>query len=142
MNRYIGNKAFYRKLFTVMIPIFLQNLITNFVSLLDNVMVGQVGTEPMSGVAIVNQLLFVFNLCVFGGLAGPGIFTAQFFGKGDQEGVRQTMRVKLFVAAGAVLLFGGVLLRFGGDLISLFLHEGEEGLDLAATLRYGRDYLA
>ena len=88
MKRYIGNRAFYRKLFTVMLPILIQNLITNFVSLLDNIMVGQVGTEPMSGVAIVNQLFFVFCLCIFGGLAGPGIFTAQFFGKGDDEGVR------------------------------------------------------
>ena len=142
MNKYIGDRAFYRKLFAVLLPILIQNLITNFVSLLDNVMVGQVGTEPMSGVAIVNQLLFVFNLCVFGGLAGPGIFTAQFFGKGDHEGVRQTMRVKLLVAFFAVLAFGGALSLFGERLISLFLHEGEEALDLTATLRYGKDYLA
>ena len=76
MRSLIGDRAFYRRLFTVMLPILTQNLITNFVNLLDNVMVGQVGTEPMSGVAIVNQLLFVFNLCIFGGLAGAGIFTA------------------------------------------------------------------
>lgn len=139
---FIGDRAFYRKLFTVMVPILIQNLITNFVSLLDNVMVGQLGTEPMSGVAIVNQLLFVFNLCIFGGLAGPGIFTAQFYGKGDRNGVRYTMRVKLFVAAGAVLVFGTALMRWGGALIGLFLHEGSEGLDLAATLRFGQAYLA
>ena len=78
LQRYVGDRAFYRKLFTVMVPMLIQNLISNFVNLLDNVMVGQVGTEPMSGVAIVNQLLFVFNLCVFGGLAGAGIFTSQF----------------------------------------------------------------
>ena len=138
---YIGDRAFYRKLFTVMVPILIQNLITNFVNLLDNVMVGQVGTEPMSGVAIVNQLLFVFNLCVFGGLAGAGIFTSQFYGKNDQEGVRHTMRLKIWIAAGTVLVFGSALLFFGPQLISLFLHEGEEGLDLAATLRYGEGYL-
>ena len=61
INSLIGDRAFYRRLFTVMIPILVQNVITNFVSLLDNMMVGQVGTEPMSGVAIVNQLIFVFN---------------------------------------------------------------------------------
>ena len=141
MRQYIGSRAFYRKLFTVMVPILIQNLITNFVSLLDNIMVGQVGTEPMSGVAIVNQLFFVLSLCIFGGQAGPGIFTAQFFGKGDNEGVRHTMRVKLYIAVGAVLVFGAVLLRFGDRLIGLFLHEGEEGLDLAATLGYGKSYL-
>ena len=45
-------------------------------------MIGQVGTEQMSGVAIVNQLIFVYNLCIFGGVSGAGIFTAQYFGQG------------------------------------------------------------
>ena len=124
-----------------MTPVLIQNVITNFVSLLDNVMVGQVGTEPMSGVAIVNQLIFVFNLCIFGGLAGAGIFTAQYYGKSDHEGVRSTFRAKLYIAAGAVIVFVSAMLLFGDTLISLFLHEGEEALDLAATLGYGREYL-
>ena len=141
-KRYFGDKAFYRRLFGVMLPILLQNLITNFVNLLDNVMVGQVGTEPMSGVAIVNQLLFIFNLCIFGGLAGAGIFTAQFYGKGDEKGLRHTMRIKLGFALVAVVIAAGVLLSFGDVFISLFLHEGKENLDLAATLGYGKQYLA
>ena len=137
----IGDRAFYRKLFAVMTPVLIQNVITNFVSLLDNVMVGQVGTEPMSGVAIVNQLIFVFNLCIFGGLAGAGIFTAQYYGKNDHEGVRNTFRAKLYIALGAVIAFVSVFLFFGQELISLFLHEGRENLNLEATLRYGREYL-
>ena len=60
-RKYIGSREFYRKLFSVMIPVLIQNVITNFVSLLDNIMVGRVGTEPMSGVAIVNQLLFILQ---------------------------------------------------------------------------------
>ena len=142
LRKYIGDRAFYRRLSAIMIPMLVQNLITNFVSLLDNLMVGQVGTEPMSGVAIVNQLLFVLNLFLFGGLAGVGIFTAQFYGKGDEEGIRSTVRAKLWFALIAVGLGAGVFLGFGEKLISLFLHEGEEELDLAATLRYGKDYLA
>lgn len=142
LRRYIGDRAFYRRLSSIMIPMLVQNLITNFVSLLDNLMVGQVGTEPMSGVAIVNQLLFVLNLFLFGGLAGVGIFTAQFYGKGDEEGIRSTVRAKLWFALIAVGLGAGVFLGLGEELISLFLHEGEEALDLAATLRYGKDYLA
>ena len=141
-NRYIGDRSFYRKVFAVMLPILIQNVITNFVGLLDNIMVGQVGTEPMSGVAIVNQLLFVFNLCIFGGLAGAGIFTAQFYGKNDQEGVRHTIRIKFYMACASLLVFGTVLLLRGEQLIGLFLHPGEEDLDLAATLRYGKEYLA
>ena len=141
LRKYIGDRAFYRKLFAVLVPILIQNVITNFVSLLDNIMVGQVGTEPMSGVAIVNQLLFVFNLCIFGGLSGAGIFTAQYFGKGDDEGVRQSFRAKLYIAFGALALFALTLLWKGEGLIRLFLHEGREALDLEATLLCGLAYL-
>ena len=79
----------------VAVPIMLQNGITNFVGLLDNIMVGRMGTEQMSGVAIANQLLFVFNLAIFGAISGAGIFTAQYHGAEDHEGVRATMRYKL-----------------------------------------------
>ena len=135
------DKEFFTLVFSVAGPIIIQNVITNFVNLLDNIMVGQVGTESMSGVAIVNQLLFVFNLCVFGGMAGPGIFTAQFFGKGDPDGVRSTVRAKFYIGAAALAAFAAALIWKGEALISLFLHEGEDALDLAATLRYGKDYL-
>ena len=141
MRSLIGDRAFYRRLFTVMLPILTQNLITNFVNLLDNVMVGQVGTEPMSGVAIVNQLLFVFNLCVFGGLAGAGIFTAQFYGKSDNKGVADSFRGKLYIALGVLAVAFFVFIGFGERLILAFIHEGQENLDMAATLNYGRDYL-
>ena len=91
-RKYIGSREFYQKLFAVMVPVLIQNVITNFVSLLDNIMVGRTGTEQMSGVAIVNQLLFVFYLCIFGGFAGAGIFTAQYYGAEDDEGIRHTFR--------------------------------------------------
>ena len=141
LKQFIGDKAFYKKLFAIMIPVLIQNVITNFVSLLDNIMVGQVGTEPMSGVAIVNQLIFIFNLCVFGGVAGAGIFTAQFFGKGDHEGVRRTFRMKMYICLAASVLFMVIYGLFGQGLISQFLHEGQDDLDLAATLQYGKEYL-
>ena len=80
LRRYIGDRHFYKMLLAIVVPIIIQNGITNFVSLLDNLMVGRIGTEQMSGVAIVNQLIFVFNLCIFGAVSGAGIFTAQFFG--------------------------------------------------------------
>ena len=141
LKKYIGSRTFYRKLFAILVPILIQNVITNFVRLLDNIMVGQVGTEPMSGVAIVNQLLFVFNLCIFGGLAGAGILTAQYYGSGDHRGVADTFRAKLYIAFAAAVAFLGIF-SFGGEtLIRQFIHEGSENLDMAATLLHARDYL-
>ena len=79
-KKYIGDRDFYKRLLAIALPIMIQNGMSNFVSLLDNIMVGQLGTEQMSGVAIVNQLIFVYYLMIFGGLSGVGIFTAQYFG--------------------------------------------------------------
>ena len=142
INKFFGTKGFYKKLLAVMVPILVQSAITNFISLLDNIMVGQVGTEQMSGVSIVNQLIFVFNLCIFGTISGAGLFGAQFFGKGDHEGVRYTFRFKLYIS---LIVFAGTLALFifGDDmLISLYLHEGSETGDLAMTLKYAKQYLA
>lgn len=140
-RKFIGDKAFYRMVLGVAVPIMIQNGITNFVGLLDNIMVGQVGTEQMSGVAIVNQLLMVYYLCVFGGLAGAGIFTAQYFGQKDDEGIRHTFRYKFWMAliltVGAALL----LLTAGGNLIQMYLSGSSDGGDLEAALRYGKSYL-
>lgn len=142
LKRYIGDRAFYRALLAVAVPIIIQNSITNFISLLDNVMVGQIGTEQMSGVSIVNQLLFVFNLCIFGALSGAGLFGAQFFGNKEYENLRHTFRYKLIVSllicAGAI----GLFLAAGDSLVSLYLHEGGETGDLALTLHYAKKYLA
>ena len=142
LKRYIGDRAFYRRVMAVVLPIMTQNAITNFVWLLDNVMVGQVGQIPMSGVSIVNQLLFVFNLCVFGATSGAGIFTAQFFGNDDQEGIRYTFRFKVAVCL-LVSLAGIGVFVFGADsLIGLYLTGEGDPADAAAILAYGREYLS
>ena len=121
LSKFVGNKSFYKMVLLIAVPIMIQNGITNFVSLLDNIMIGQVGTEQMSGVAIVNQLFFVYNLCIFGGVSGAGIFTAQFFGQGSDEGVRQTMRFKLWMTAFITILASAVLLAYGTVLIRSYL---------------------
>ena len=141
LHRYIGDKAFYRRVLGVAVPIIIQNGITNFVSLLDNIMVGQVGTIPMSGVAIVNQLMFVFNLCVFGASSGAGIFTAQFYGSHDDEGIRHTFRFKMIIGTLLTVLGGAVFLLAGDSLISLYLSTESDPTDVALTLAYGKEYL-
>ena len=142
MKKFIGDKAFYKTVLAIAIPIMIQNGITNFVGLLDNIMVGQVGTEPMSGVAIVNTILFVFYLAVFGAISGPGIFTAQYAGQKNQEGIRDTFRFKILIVAVITLLGILLLTVFDDELILLFLHEnGDTALSLENTLNYGKAYL-
>ena len=140
-SKRIGDKTFYKMMFGIAVPIMIQNGITNFVGLLDNIMVGQVGTEQMSGIAIVNQLMLVFNLAIFGAISGAGIFGAQFYGSGDTKGVRHTFRFKLYICL-LIVAAGILIFVFGGEeLIRLYLQgEGSEEA-LAATLYYGRQYL-
>lgn len=141
MRKFIGDKAFYRRLFTVMLPIVIQQGITNFVGLLDNIMVGQVGTEQMSGVAITNQLLFVFQLCIFGILSGAGIFCAQYYGKGDKEKFQSVVRYKIISVTIITALGTVIFWTFREPLIRMFLNDSSSSGDLEATLHYGQEYL-
>lgn len=140
-KKFIGNREFYHTLMVLIIPMIVQQGISSFVNLLDNVMVGRLGTESMSGVAIVNQLIFVFNLAVFGGLSGASIYGAQFFGKGDIEGVRHTFRFKVIFSAIISVLAIAVLYFFQEPMISLFLSESESGGNLVLTLNESKNYL-
>lgn len=133
--------AFYRRIFSVALPMIIQNGITNFVSMLDNIMVGQVGTVQMSGVSIVNQLLFVFNLCVFGAMSGAGIFTAQFHGAGDQKGERNTFRFKILAGLLLTVVGSGIFMSCSNGLIGLYLEGDGDTVAAAETLHYGTAYL-
>ena len=140
-SRFIGNKAFYKSVVTLPIPIVIQQFITSFVSLLDNIMVGSLGTEAISAASIANQVMLVFILAVFGGMSGAGIYGAQFFGKGDTDGMRYTFRCKMYfgvlISAAAILVY----LFFGESFIAAFLKGESNGGDLALTQRGGCDYL-
>lgn len=140
--KFIGDGQFYRKVLYLAVPMIIQNAITSFVSFLDNIMVGQIGTEQMSGVAIVNQLMFVFNICIFGGVSGAGIFGTQFFGKGDYEGQKYAFRFKMYasliISCVALGLFGFA----GTQLISLYLSDSGSVGDITLALKYGREYMA
>ncbi len=137
----IGTKAFYKMVLAVAIPMMIQQGITNFVSLLDNIMVGQVGTDQMSGVSIANQLMMVYNLCIFGGTSGAGIFVAQFFGGGNHRGVRSAFQFKLIVALIVTVVAELIFIFAGPMLIQSFLHEGSATGNIQATMVYSRQYM-
>jgi len=140
-HKYIGDRAFYRRVLSIALPIIVQNGITNFVSLLDNIMVGQVGTVSMSGVSIVNGLIFVFNLCIFGASSGAGIFTAQFHGSDDQEGVRHTFRFKFLICLVISALGAVLFLALDEPLIGLYLTGDGDAATAAQILSEGKKYL-
>ena len=132
---------YFKRMILIAVPIMIQNGITNFVSMLDNIMVGRVGTLQMTGVSIVNQLVFIFGLCIFGAMSGAGIFTAQFYGKKDKDGVRSTLQYKI-VTSLILALAGAVIFSLLGEtLISAYLKGEGTPEDIAAVMAYAKGYL-
>ena len=134
LKRFIGTKAFYKSVLTLLIPMVIQQFISSFVSLLDNIMVGSLGTEAISAASISNSVLMVHMLAIFGGLSGASIYGAQFYGKGDMDGLRHTFRLKMYfsflVSAAAILVYS----IFGEGFIRSFLQGESDGGDLALAL--------
>lgn len=135
------DRTIYKRALRLAVPMMIQNGITNMVTLVDNVMVGSLGTEAMTAVSIVGQLIFVFNLAVFGGISGPGIYGAQYYGQRNMEGFRNTVRIKMWICAFCALMGTLVFLAFGRGLIGLYLHGESATVDAAATLDYAMQYL-
>ncbi len=141
LKKYIGDKAFYKFVLAVAVPIMLQNGITNFVNMLDNIMVGNIGTAQMTGVSVSNQLIFVFNLCLFGAVSGAGIFGAQFYGKNDQQGLRFSLRFKLLLCL-LLTAFGiGLFLLFGDKLIGAYLAGEGSASEIETAFSSAKLYL-
>lgn len=141
LKNFIGDRAFYKKVLALTLPIMIQNGITNLVNMLDNIMVGRLDIASSSGVTVSNQLIFVFNLCIFGAISGAGIFGAQFFGKGDNEGIRHTFRFKL-ISSVIFSVLAILLFVFCGEwLINLYLKGDGGNIDPAFALSEAKDYL-
>ncbi|MDE7230227.1 MAG: MATE family efflux transporter [Oscillospiraceae bacterium] len=135
-------REIFRRALMLAVPMMIQNGITNAVSLVDNVMVGKLGTEAFTAVSIVGQLIFVFNLAIFGGLSGPGIYGAQYYGQKNLEGFRATVRIKHWISL-AVLLVGIPVFIFGNEfLINLYLKGESADIDPVETMRLAKEYLS
>ena len=136
-----NSTPYFKRMILIAIPIMIQNGITNFVSMLDNIMVGKVGTLQMTGVSIVNQLIFIYGLCIFGAMSGAGIFTAQFYGKQDKDGLRSTLQYKLVTAV--ILAFLGIATfgLLGETLISTYLKGEGTPEDIATVMAYAKGYM-
>ena len=140
-QKYFGDAAFYKMVFVIAVPIMIQNGITNFVNMLDNIMIGQIGTEAMSGVSIVNQILFVYNLCLFGAVSGAGIFTAQYYGQKNTDGIRHTVRFKLWAVIFITILTVLLCIFSGQFLINIDLTGEGSAASIQMTMASGREYM-
>ena len=141
-SKWIGDRRFYKSVMIVALPIIVQNAITTFVNMLDNIMVGQTGTLPMSAVSISNQLMMVLNLLIIGTVNAASIFSAQYYGKEDYKGMKDCLHFKLYFSLFFVTM-GIIIFRvFGDRLLLLYMDESvNSAADIATTLSLAHDYL-
>lgn len=138
---FIGDRFFYKQVFNLATPIVIQSGVVNLVSALNNIVVGQLGVEKMTEIAISNQLLTVFNVGLVGALAGIGIFTAQFYGIRDEKGLCHTLRLKR-VVAGLFTVFAIIFfLVFGAALIHGYLQYTDESAEAEIIANNALSYM-
>ncbi|WP_147644990.1 MATE family efflux transporter [Treponema pectinovorum] len=98
-------KGFYKTLFSLAIPIILQNLMQTFVNMLDTIMVGRLGAVEIAAVGLGNQIYFMLSIILFGVSSGCGVFVSQYWGQQNIKGIRRTVGIMLFVCTFFSILF-------------------------------------
>lgn len=141
MKKYFGDKAFYKKVILIALPIMLQQGISQFVSLLDNIMIGNYSDTAMAGVSVVNQILFVFNFVVIGALGAVGIYLAQYFGAKDDNSQMLCFRFKFWIGFIILIIASVILFFFGNILINTFLTNPETLDEKVLIEKEAMDYL-
>lgn len=134
MKLFASDKAFYKTLVTIAIPIALQNLITVMVSMMDTLMIGQLGEQQLSATSIANQLWFMLMIVCFGVAGGANVLIAQYWGKGELPLIRRIQAMTFKVGFVASLIFGAIALFLPVQFMSIFTTE-------AAVIEYGAQYL-
>ncbi len=93
-----GGPKFVRSLLAIAVPMMLQQLITSFVNLLDNLMVGQLGNYAISGVATVNRFFMIGFFAMLGTSTAASIFVAQFYGSKNKSAMQQSYRYAIIAS--------------------------------------------
>lgn len=123
--------GFYRTLFSMALPIILQNLLQTFINMLDTIMCGRLGSVEIAAVGLGNQIFFMLNMVIFGISSGCSIFVAQFWGQVDLKGIRKTFGIMLFSCLVVSLAFAAGGIFFPKSLIGLYT-EDQKVIDIAA----------
>lgn len=128
------DKAFYKKLSGIALPIAFQNLISYSVNMMDTLMLGSFGETILSAVSLGGQVFFMFSLLIGGVASGSTVLCSQYFGKKDMNRLRTVVSISLKIAVAISLLFVVILLTVPGGVMRLFTPE-------AGVIAAGKVYL-
>jgi putative MATE family efflux protein len=128
------DRLYLSALFTLALPIIIQNGISSSLNAIDVMMLGQMGEVPVAAVGLANQVFFLLSFMLFGISSGAGIFSAQYWGKNDLPGIRRVLGMALMMTCGAALFFMIAALVIPRTVLSIYTAD-------AAVIATGTEYL-
>jgi len=126
--------SFIANLFTIALPIILQDTLTSFVNMLDTIMVGQMGAVEIAAVGLGNQIFFIMSLVIFGVSGGGSIFIAQYWGKKDIIAIHKTTGLMLKISLLLTSIFALLSIFIPEVLLSLYSKD-------QSVIKLGAQYL-
>lgn len=112
-------RGFYRSAIALMLPMILQNLVTNCMALADSFMVGALGETELAAVTMANSVFYVLSLIIFGIQSGTGVLVAQYYGKGRLDAINRIMGMGYYVSLGLTALIALLAFFFPMQLMQL-----------------------
>lgn len=100
-----NDRGFFKKVITISIPIVVQQLLNNVLSLVDTLMIGQLGESTIAAVGLANKVFFVYSLLTFGICSGAGVLQSQFWGKKDIRSIQRVQGIALLLCFAAAAFF-------------------------------------
>lgn len=125
MRYFVRDKRFYTTLMAFALPIAAQSLITVGVNMADNIMLGQLGETPMSGVTLANNFISIYQIMCMGLGMGACVLTSRFFGMRDQKSLRKTVVLMFRLEFVIATVFSAVTALAPGAVMGIFTPEAE-----------------
>lgn len=128
-------KSFLASVIGIAVPVGLQSMLQSSFSMIDQLMVGQLGSAAVSAVEVAGRPMFVYSV-VLGAVATiAGIMISQYLGMKDREMADRGLAVNLAAATALALLFTAVCALFPRQIVGLYI-KGDP-----AILAAGQNYL-
>lgn len=135
LRTYLGDSFFWKTLARIALPIALQNLLSSSFTLVDTLMVGQLGDIPLSSVGMAGQFTFFLSMIIFGLTSGVTMFSSQFWGANDVKSIRKVYGIALLIGCSASVIFNFVGAVFPDKVIFIFNRDPE-------VMKIGTEYLS
>ena len=97
---------FRANLISIALPITLQSLLQSSFSMVDQIMIGQLGSERIAGIGLGGKFASIYSVVLGAVAAAAGIMAAQYVGAKDERGMGRSFYLNLLVG---LLLAGGFL---------------------------------